>query len=322
MSTDADRHGGPVLVTGAGGAAGIAVIQALRERGRPVVAADCDPDAVGLHLVADGGVVPRGDSPDFAAHVTKLATRFRATALICTVAEEIEALQDGAGLLAEAGLRSWLPSVQTVRTCTDKWRFAKACAAAAIPVPRTGFGTVTGVPGPWIVKPRFGRGSRDVYRVDNRMDAAFAMSKVEQPLVQTRLTGQEFTVDALVDRRGALAGAVPRWRLQTKAGISTKGRTFHSPRLVSAVGRLLGAVGLTGPANVQGFLSERGEFSFTEVNPRFSGGLPLALAAGADLVGEYLRGIEGEPVRPERLVARADVTMLRHFTEVFIPCGS
>ena len=46
-------------------------------------------------------------------------------------------------------------------------------------------------------------------------------------------------------------------------------------------------------------------------------GVPLALAAGADLVGQYLRGILGQPVQPERLVYRADVTMLRHFEEVF-----
>lgn len=54
-----------------------------------------------------------------------------------------------------------------------------------------------------------------------------------------------------------------------------------------------------------------------EVNPRFSGGLPLALAAGADLVGEFLRGALGQPVRPERLQHRAGVRMTRFFDERF-----
>jgi carbamoyl-phosphate synthase large subunit len=54
-----------------------------------------------------------------------------------------------------------------------------------------------------------------------------------------------------------------------------------------------------------------------EVNPRFSGGLPLSLHAGADLVEEYLRGILGLPMRPARLVARPGVTMMRHYSEVF-----
>ena len=137
----------------------------------------------------------------------------------------------------------------------------------------------------------------------------------------------KFTVDALVDHDGRLAAAVPRWRTETKAGISTKGQTFEHPALVEGVGRLLGALGLTGPANVQGFvgpgvLQGRPEgpgdvVVFTEVNPRFSGGLPLSLAAGCDLVGQYLRGMHGLPLEPERLGFTAGVRMFRYFAEVF-----
>jgi carbamoyl-phosphate synthase large subunit len=83
------------------------------------------------------------------------------------------------------------------------------------------------------------------------------------------------------------------------------------------VAQLLNILGLVGPANIQGFHTASGEFAFTEVNPRFSGGLPLSLAAGADFVGEYLRGLEGLPVRTERLIAQPGVTMLRHLDEVF-----
>ena len=287
-----------------------------------MVAVDCDPDAVGLQLATDADLVPRADNPDFAALLAKVAARHRATALICTVAEEMPALHEGAGLLAEAGVRMWLPATEAVRTCTDKWRFAQVCWSAGMPVPDTARGTSAGLPGPWIVKPRFGRGSRDVYPADSAAEVAFAAARMDQPLVQTRLVGREFTVDALVERDGTLAGAVPRWRLETKAGISTRGRTFVSPELAAAVAGLLAAVGLTGPANVQGFLSERSEIAFTEVNPRFSGGLPLALAAGADLVGEYLRGVAGQRLRRDRLVAQPGITMLRHYTEVYRRCAS
>lgn len=60
-----------------------------------------------------------------------------------------------------------------------------------------------------------------------------------------------------------------------------------------------------------------GQVAITEVNPRFSGGLPLSLAAGADLVGEYLRAVTGLPVRPERLAYRPGVRMTRYHEEVF-----
>jgi carbamoyl-phosphate synthase large subunit len=174
------------------------------------------------------------------------------------------------------------------------------------------------VPGPWIVKPRFGRGSRDVYTAATTPELAYALDHVDQPIVQSLVHGREFTVDALVDRDGTLAGAVPRWRLETKAGISVKGETFAAPALIAGVDELLRTLGLTGPANVQGFADDTGTVTFIEVNPRFSGALPLSIAAGADLLGEYLRGVRGKRVRPERLQYRPGVRMVRYFEELIL----
>jgi carbamoyl-phosphate synthase large subunit len=87
--------------------------------------------------------------------------------------------------------------------------------------------------------------------------------------------------------------------------------------LVGKVTELLGALRLAGPACVQGFRTDEGDLVFIEVNPRFSGGLPLSLAAGADLVGQYLSRILGGAVQSERLRFRCGVTMLRYFDEVF-----
>ena len=68
---------------------------------------------------------------------------------------------------------------------------------------------------------------------------------------------------------------------------------------------------------MQGFRTDAGQLVFIEVNPRFSGGLPLSLAAGADLVGQYLNRILGGAVSADQLCFRSGVTMLRYFDEVF-----
>lgn len=313
----ANDVGVSVLVTGAGGPAGVAVIRALRAAGHRCVAADSDPTAVGLRLADEAVVVPRGDAEGFAAAICDLALRTGAGAVISTVAEELVTLGEAADDLAAAGVNVWLPSGDAVQTCVDKWRFARTVLDAGIPAPATGLGSAERVPGPWVVKPRSGRGSRDVYLVDAKEELDWALDRVPEPIVQTRLTGREFTVDCLVDRDGTMAGAVPRWRVEVKAGISTKGLTFVDGHLVARTAHLLDVVGLQGPANVQGFVADDGAVSFVEVNPRFSGGLPLALAAGADLVGEYLRGVLGQPVRSDRLRYRAGVSMSRYFEEVF-----
>jgi carbamoyl-phosphate synthase large subunit len=301
-----------IIVTGAGGPAGVAVIRALRSAGHRVVGADADASAVGLRLADEAAVLPRCSDAAFGDAVARLAHATGADALISTVAEELATID----VSHVTGLKTWFPTHDAVGRCVDKWAFAKTVADAGIPAPATNLGSTDGVAGPWIVKPRFGRGSRDVYLADTHDDAAWAMARVEDPIVQTRVGGREFTVDALVDREGALAGAVARWRDETRGGISTKGETFVDAALTATVAAVLTAVGLTGPANVQGFIDDGGA-TIVEVNPRFSGGLPLSLAAGADLVGEYLRGVIGLAPRPERLVPREGVRMMRYFDEVF-----
>jgi carbamoyl-phosphate synthase large subunit len=307
-----------VLVTGAGGPAAVAVIRELVRRGIRVAAADSDPLSAGLLLADEWAAVPPYSDPLYPDQLCRLADKAGCNILVATLAEEIPAFHDAAPQLADAGLSMWLPSREAITACIDKWEFAQVTTAAGLSVPPTALGCFDGIPGPWIVKPRFGRGSQNIVPVDDPDGAEWALRRVPDPIVQTRLPGREFTVDALVDRSGQLAGAVPRWRLETRGGISVKGETFHSEVLVEMLGQLLKAVGLEGPANAQGFVDEDGGVTFIEVNPRFSGALPLSLAAGADLLGEYLRGVRGLPVRADRLRHRSGVRMVRYFDEIFL----
>ncbi|MCL6537216.1 MAG: ATP-grasp domain-containing protein [Acidothermus sp.] len=306
-----------VVVTGVGGAAGVAVLRALRAAGHVVIGVDADPDAVGIRLADHGHPVPRCDDPTYLVSLIHVATLFDAEAIIGTVTEEFPALIAGAEFLRDAGLRFVFPDLATVQTCRDKWAFFQAMRQAGVPVPATSLGGADGVPGPWIVKPRFGRGSRQVHAVAALAELDAALALVDEPLVQTAVCGREFTADALVWPSGTLAGVVPRWRIATKGGISTVGETFEDDRVVETVGLALKAVGHIGPANVQGFVDDDGSVTVIEVNPRFSGGLPLSLAAGADFVGEFLRAVMGRQVRPERLVGRPGVRMHRYFDEVY-----
>lgn len=306
-----------VLVTGAGGPAGVAVIRWLKAAGHRVIAADASPSAVGLRLADGAAVISRGDAPEFVAAVAAAARVAGARVLVPTVAEELIALCADREELHAAGLACWLPDADAVMRCLDKWQFAKVAQTTRVQVPCTNLGSADGVPGPWVVKPRFGRGSRDIFYAEDEEELAYALRRVPEPVVQTRLAGREFTADALVGPDGSVAAVVPRWRLETRGGISTRGETFVEPGLIVDIAELLGALELRGPANVQGFMDEDRVVKFTEVNPRFSGGLPLSLAAGADLVGEYVNVATGGTIRPDRCTYRSGVVMARYFEDVF-----
>src|SRR5207302_10954071 len=128
----------------------------------PTVAADSDSLAVGLRLGAGSGVLPRADDDTFAERVCELAVEWGVSAVVPTVAEELAALAEAADDLAAAGVAHWLPSPSAVQSCTDKWRFAQVLESHGVSGPKTNLGSAEGIPGAWIVKPRFGRGSRDV----------------------------------------------------------------------------------------------------------------------------------------------------------------
>jgi carbamoyl-phosphate synthase large subunit len=326
---DLPEAGRLIAVTGAGGPAGVAVIRALLAAGDHVLALDANPDAVGLRLAARAAVLPRADQPGYAEALLAAIDEHRPAALVCTVAEEYGALAPLTGRLAELGARTWLPDPVAADTCLDKAAFAAALGAAGVPHPSTVTSARAArlIPGPWVVKPARGRGSRDVVLVDDpdALDQAFAT--VPDAIAQTRLSGSEFTADALVDRDGTLLTCVPRWRDETRGGISVRGTTFDSTAVTAVVAATLRAVGHTGPANVQGFVADPGALAtdpdaavtvtVVEVNPRFSGGLPLTLAAGADVVGTYVAGILDPAAELPRLTYRPGVRMARHFAEVY-----
>jgi len=303
-----------VGVSGAGGPAGVAVLRALAAAHHTTVALDADPTAVGLRLVDTAAVIPRADDPTFAAAVLEVVDRTHPQVLISTVAEEVATLDGLVPQLAAHGVSTWLPRADAVAVCLDKWKFFSVLHDAGVPTADTALGDAAGVTGPWVVKPRFGRGSRDVSRVDDPQNLAAICRQTPEPIVQTRLTGREFTADVLVDRDGHVGACVPRWRDETKAGISTKGETFADAHVDAVVADTVTAIGLDGVCNLQGFVD--GEVTVMEVNPRFSGGLPLTLAAGADLVGEFVRGALGAPLAPDRLSYRTGVRMTRYLTEI------
>ncbi|WP_177319539.1 ATP-grasp domain-containing protein [Actinoplanes philippinensis] len=309
----AETTGRLIAVTGAGSPAGVAVIRALQAAGDHVLALDADPDAVGLRLAGRGAVVPRADHPGYSTALLAVLGEHRPAALICTVAEDYHVLASFEPAVNALGVRTWLPDPAAAELCLDKIAFATTLHAAGVPHPVTAWtaAAATQVPGPWVVKPARGRGRRDVILVDDPAHLPYAFATVPAAIVQTRLPGREFTADALVARDGTLLACVPRWRDETR------GTTFASLAVTEVVAAALRAVRHTGPAGVQGFVTDSGEATIVEVNPRFSGGLPLTLAAGADVVGTFLSAVldPGTAVAP--LGFRPGVRMARHFAEVY-----
>jgi len=124
---------------------------------------------------------------------------------------------------------------------------------------------------------------------------------VDDPIVQERIDGTEFTADCLVDRDGNVS-VIPRRRLVVKNGLAMAAVTFPDDQVAEMVTATLAALAMTGLCCVQGFLTgDPNRILITEVNARIAGAFPVSIASGADLIGQFLNGLFGRPVNHDRL---------------------
>ncbi|MDK3258200.1 ATP-grasp domain-containing protein [Blastococcus capsensis] len=312
-----------VLVTGAGGPAGIAVLRSLALRDDvELLAADMDRYASGLYLVDAPArhLVRPGLSEEFVDHLVELCERERVDVVFSTVDVELPRLAAERKRLDAVGTTLAAPSLETLEVCLDKYALARRCTDV-LPTPRTELLGGTD-PGSWdypvIVKPRRGAGSRGVHLVEDA-DSLRALGSDEDVLVQAHLPGDEYSVDTLADADGHVVAAVPRSRLRVDSGVSVAGATVADAELEETARRVAAAVGLVGVANVQLRRDAAGRPALLEVNPRFPGAMPLTVAAGVDMPSLALDLALGRPL--PATVPFTELAVVRYLEDVFLAPG-
>ncbi|QIK63125.1 ATP-grasp domain-containing protein [Leucobacter viscericola] len=308
-----------VLVTGAGGPAGVAVIRSLLKRSDlTVFAADMDGWASGLYLVPaeQRRLVPPGRDDDFVPALSRLVAEDQLDLVISTVDVELLAVVDRRDELAPAILAA--PSAETLQVSLDKLALAERCAATGR-APRTVLAGPDALAVDWefpaFAKPRQGAGSRGIRMVQDRA-ALEALPLDEGLIVQDLLPGEEYSVDVIADASGSVVAAVPRTRARVDSGVAIAGRTLHDPELQETAAAVAEAIGLVGVANVQLRRDRAGRPMLLEVNPRFPGALPLTIAAGVDIPSLVVDLFLGKAIPAN--VPFAEIATVRFLEDVII----
>ncbi|MDY7009787.1 MAG: ATP-grasp domain-containing protein [Planctomycetota bacterium] len=138
-------------------------------------------------------------------------------------------------------------------------------------------------------------------------------------LLQDYVPGAEYTLDIFRSKSGKVLSVVPRQRLAIRAGEVEKGLTVKDDELIEAGVRLGENLdGLWGVVNAQCRRPAGKKAHFFEINPRFGGGVLLAIDAGADLPKYVLEETLGLPVSARLGEFEPDRLMLRYDEAVFV----
>nr|WP_301308796.1 ATP-grasp domain-containing protein [Pseudomonas migulae] len=185
--------------------------------------------------------------------------------------------------LSEAGICVVVSSLGAVERCLDKFAFSDFGKKVGLPVIDAAMNPEAVGAGPYVVKERFGAGSRSI-GLDLSLDAARHHGKnLDAPIYQSFVPGPEISIDGWIDRGGSVVGVVLRSRDRVIAGESQITTTFRSEALEREAVRALQALDLRGPVVMQAIVIND-TMRIIECNPRFGGASTTAIAAGLDVL--------------------------------------
>ena len=265
-----------------------------------VVVTDVNPLSPAVQVADRAYRVPLAHDSEYLSELLKICEAERIGLAVPTIDDEVEVFGAAREKFAELGTLAACSSEQTAALCNDKYATWRRLAAAGIPAARTYLPkelAASKPPFPLFIKPRTGRGAVGAHRIRNKRELDFFVRYVDTPVIQEYLESPEYTIDVLCDLNGRPVQIVPRERVVIRAGVMDRGRTVKWPALIELAEQVCKAIPFVGAFNIQCRLRE-GWPAIFEINPRFSGGIPLTIAAGADLPKLMIKMALGVPVPP------------------------
>jgi carbamoyl-phosphate synthase large subunit len=249
-----------------------------------VITTDMNPMSPALYFGHKHHLVPLTTDRRYIPIIEGICDAESVNLVIPTIDDELPIFGRALPRFRRAGIQVAVSSELTSNICNDKYETYLFCRRNGIRIPATRLGgdfDFGSLQFPVYVKPRYGRGSVNVFAVQNEAQLRLFLSYVPDAIVQDHLPGTEFTVDVLADFNGRILSIVPRERLVIRAGVSDKGITRKRDDVIAFAKDVAERLQIIGPANIQCKV-DNGVISLIEINPRFSGGIPLTIAAGAD----------------------------------------
>lgn len=156
---------------------------------------------------------------------------------------------------------------------------------------------------PCFIKPKDGSSSINAFKVNNIAELKMYATQIKDYVIQPFIDGTEYTVDIFCDFSGNPIYITPRIRLQVRAGEVLKTKISMDEKIIEESKRIVKKFKPVGPITVQ-LIRENGtnDDYFIEINPRYGGGAPLSMKAGAKSAETVLKLLLDEKIEDTILI--------------------
>jgi carbamoyl-phosphate synthase large subunit len=289
-----------------------------------VLAMDIHRTSPAMQLAQESVIVPPYRDPRCLPALLEICRQYNLRLIVPTIDPELTFYSQHQDKFRLLGCRINISLPQTIEIGFDKQKTHEFLLSHGFPTVRQAtlqqmLDSKADLELPLIAKPRRGSSSIGITTATTRQQLE-ARSHEPELLVQSIAAGQEYTVDVFIDRAGRCRCAVPRRRIETRAGEVSKAVTVRHPSVSDLARRVAEALPQAfGVLNIQIFHDPRtDQMAVIEINPRFGGGYPLSHEAGAPMARWLLEDILDMPSGHEYDRWRAGLVMLRYDEAVFV----
>lgn len=276
-----------------------------------------------LQLCDNSFIVKLVHHPDYLKELLRIVKINKIDLLVPTVDLDLKLLAANRDKFARFGCYVLVSTTKVIDICQDKRKTYKFLLKHGFDTPvtmsvRTALAKKK-LDWPCFLKPWDGYASRGNAVVRNRKELAFFSKKIPNCIIQQFIEGTEYTCDVFVDLDMQVRCVVPRKRIEVRSGEVSKGQVVKNPSIMRLSAKLVEKLGAgPGVITIQLIVNHDNKVKFIEINPRFGGGVPLSIKAGANFPKWILQQLVGRKANISFDGFKDKLTMLRFDGEVWI----
>ncbi len=236
--------------------------------------------------------------PAYISDLLRICQEDQIDLLIPTIDTDLLVLAENREIFQAAGTRVMISAPEMVRICRDKNYTSRFFADLGLqaPMPVNDWKAYAGGY-PAFIKPKDGSSSVNAFKVENAEELAVYAAEIDDYIIQPFVDGTEYTIDIFCNWDGIPLSVVPRERTQVRAGEVNKTKIELDQVMIEEAKAICRRFKPCGPITVQ-LIREKvsGTDYYIEINPRFGGGAPLSMKAGARSAEMILKLLDGEEV--------------------------
>lgn len=310
------KHRYRILFT-AGGSPGLEAIYRELKEHYMFFFADMDPRRISPTIPNKHKFkIPAANANNFLSTLSNLCKDLGIDLLVPGVDEELLQIWDAKDLFGTT--RFFMPNRSFVEEMSDKLNMNRIFASYGLDVPGAVRADLSAenLKFPVLVKPRWGRGSRDIYRVNKPEKLPFLLQALDEDLsrllVQECIAGKEYTVQIVAAADSSLHAILPIHALE-KRGSTTVAEMQSDKAIESYCEEIHQHFIPQGCYNVQLIKSMDGRLRCFEVNPRISTTFCLVIRAGLDPFKFFCEGSTAN----SKISRIPNIHLFRHWTNEF-----